>query len=498
MAVRAPDFRPELEWINTGGKQLTLADFRGRILVLDFWTYGCINCIHMIPELAELERRFGGEVIVAGVHSGKFVNERVTANIARACERLGVHHPVLNDRQFRTWREYAVNAWPTLAVVSPEGYVLGMQAGEVTAEQLAPVIGNFIQALKAAGKMGGGAAVPYTMQTQPPEPGELRFPAKVIAQDEQRLFVADTGHHRVVEVDLDDDGVTGRVLRAFGSGRPGWMDGASHAAAFRAPHGLALADEVLFVADTENHLVRAIDLARGTVRTVAGVGDQARRRYDAGLALETPLNSPWDLLWKDGRVYVAMAGPHQLWRIDPLAGTAEPFAGSGAEEVYDADVAMAALAQPSGIATDGGRIYFADAESSAIRYAVPGADVRTIVGSGLFDFGDRDGKGEDARLQHAQGIAWWGRERKVLVADTYNHRVKTVDPYTREARALAGAGEPGLVDGAADEARFWEPGGLAITPDGTRAYVADTNNHALRMVELDTGRVRTVELRAEG
>ncbi|HYH82972.1 MAG TPA: redoxin domain-containing protein [Longimicrobium sp.] len=498
MAVRAPDFRAELEWINTGGRQLTLADFRGRILLLDFWTYGCINCIHMIPELAELERRFGGEVVVAGVHSGKFTNERVTANIARACERLGVHHPVLNDRQFRTWREYAVGAWPTLAIVSPEGYVLGMQAGEVTAEQLTPVIAGWIQALKAAGKMTPGAPVPYAAQTQPPEPGELRFPSGVIAPDAERLFVADTGHHRVIEIALDDDGVTGRVLRGFGSGRPGWMDGPSHAAAFRAPHGLALADEVLYVADTENHLVRALDLVRGNVMTVAGVGDQARSRYTAGRALDTPLNSPWDVLWKDGRVYVAMAGPHQLWRLDPSTGMAEPFAGSGAEELHDADLEMAALAQPSALATDGGRIYFADAETSAIRYAVPGADVRTLVGSGLFDFGDRDGKGEDARLQHAQGLDWWARERKVLVADSYNHRLKTVDPYTLEARALAGTGEPGLVDGGAEEARFWEPGAVAVTPDGARAYVADTNNHALRRVDLDTGQVRTVEVRGEG
>jgi DNA-binding beta-propeller fold protein YncE len=156
---------------------------------------------------------------------------------------------------------------------------------------------------------------------------------------------------------------------------------------------------------------------------------------------------------------------------------------------------MAALAQPSALATDGARVYFADAESSAVRYAVRGADVRTLVGSGLFDFGDRDGVGEEARLEHAQGIAWWAAEKKVLVADTYSHRVKTIDPYTREARSLAGAGEPGFVDGAADEARFWEPGGIAITPNGARAYVADTNNHALRVLDLATREVRTVELR---
>jgi hypothetical protein len=356
------------------------------------------------------------------------------------------------------------------------------------------VIARFVEALKVAGKLGG-AAVPFVAQTQPPEPGTLRFPAKVHAGEDGRLFVADTGHHRVLEVETGGDGASGRIVRAFGSGRAGWMDGQAHTAAFRSPHGLALADGVLYVADTNNHLVRAVDLALGRVTTVAGVGDQARERYAGGPALETPLNSPWDVLWKDGRLYVAMAGPHQLWRIDPAAGSAEVFAGSGAEEVYDAELPMAALAQPSGLATDGGRIYFADAESSAIRYAVPAADVRTVVGTGLFDFGDRDGAGDEVRLQHAQGVAWWARERKVLVVDTYNHRVKTVDAYTREARALAGGGEPGLVDGAADEARFWEPGGITVTPDGTRAYVADTNNHALRVIDLGIRAVRTVELR---
>ena len=492
MAVRAPDFRPELDWINTGDKRLSLADFRGRLLVLDFWTYGCINCIHMIPELAEVERRFGDSVAIVGVHSGKFVNERENANIARACQRLGVHHPVLNDRQFRTWREYAVRAWPTLVVVSPDGYVLGQQAGEVTAEQLSPVLGRFLDALTAEGKIGGGAPIPVVIDPVPPEPGVLRFPQKVLAAD-GRLFVADTGHHRVLEIEVDADGRSGRVVRAIGSGRAGWMDGDARGAAFRAPHGLALADGVLYVADTENHLVRAVDLASGEVRTVAGVGDQARRRYGAGPALETPLNSPWDLLWKDGALYVAMAGPHQIWRLDPAAGTAGPWAGSGAEEVHDAPLAEAALAQPSGLTTDGTRLFFADPESSAVRVAADG-EVRTIVGTGLFDFGDRDGVGDEARLQHAQGLAWWPRGERLLVADSYNHRVKTVSPKTREAVAFVGSGAPGLADGWADEARFQEPGGIAVTPDGARAYVADTSNHALRVIDLDTREVRTVDL----
>jgi sugar lactone lactonase YvrE len=252
---------------------------------------------------------------------------------------------------------------------------------------------------------------------------------------------------------------------------------------------------MLYVADTENHLVRAVDLSDGGVETVAGTGVQARRLQEGGPAREVPLNSPWDLLWKDGALYVAMAGPHQIWRVDPAAGVAEPYVGSGAEELYDAPLAMAALAQPSGLATDGERIYFADPEASAVRWAVPDGETGTVVGTGLFDFGDRDGAGDEARLQHAQGLAWWPAERALLVADTYNHRVKRVDPATREARAFAGSGAPGLADGPAELARFWEPGGITVAPDDTRAWVADTNNHALRTIDLRTARVDTVHLR---
>ncbi|HEU0078507.1 MAG TPA: alkyl hydroperoxide reductase [Longimicrobiaceae bacterium] len=443
-----------------------------------------------------MERLFPpDELAVVGVHSGKFVNERDTANIARACERLGVRHAVVNDRQVRTWREYAVRAWPTLVVVSPDGYVLHTRAGEIPAARLAEMLRGVVEDARAAGKLGAAAPLPVEARSAPPAPGVLRFPAKVHAAPDGRLFVADTGHHRVLEVEVAADGVAGRVVRAFGSGRGGWADGPAGEAELRSPHGLAAAGGTLYVADTGNHLVRAVELADGSVATLAGTGAQARRLQEGGAARATPLSSPWDLLWKDGALYAAMAGPHQLWRSDPAAGRAAPYVGSGAEELYDAPLPMAALAQPSGLATDGERIFFADAEASAIRWATPGGETGTVVGTGLFDFGDRDGTGDDARLQHALGVAWWPAERALLVADTYNHRVKRVDPATREARAFAGSGAPGLADGPAELARFWEPGGIAIAPDGTRAYVADTNNHALRTVELRTGRVDTVRLR---
>lgn len=387
---------------------------------------------------------------------------------------------MLNDRQFRTWREYVVNAWPPLVVVSSDGYVIGTHRGEVMADQLTPPLERAISEAHAAG-------------TLRPSSAHLYVPAKVHAADGDRLFVADTGHHRILEVILDPERRRGRIKRVFGSGEAGWRDGPAGEARFRSPHGLALAGETLYVADTENHLVRAVDLRNGTVTTVAGTGAQARRRSPGRGARETPLNSPWDLLWRDG-VYVAMAGRHQIWRLYVDEARIEVWAGSGAEELHDASLDMAAMAQPSGLGTDGRRIYFADPEASAVRWAAEGERTGTLVGTGLFDFGDCDGVGDEVRLQHALGVAWCRREGMLLVADTYNHRVKGLDPATREAHVFAGTGEVGSSDGAAAGAEFWEPGGLAISADERHAFVADTNNHRLQVIDLATGAVGTVAL----
>jgi sugar lactone lactonase YvrE len=502
VAVRAPGFRPDLEWINTGGVPLTLQHFRGRVLLLDFWTYGCINCIHMVPVLRAIERRFAAEVAVVGIHAGKFPNERVSSNIARACERLGVDHPVLNDRHFRTWREYAISAWPTLVVISPAGYVLGAHRGEVPLDRLERILHGAVEGSRDAGILeptdgatpGSPGEDSCVRTTFVPDSGPLRFPAKVHAAADGRLFVADTGNHRVVEVDVDAERAAGRMVRVIGSGEPGWKDGPTEQARFRAPHGMALHGETLYVADTANHRVRSVDLRAGTVATVAGTGVQARGAPEGGMADEVRLGSPWDVAWAPGTLYVAMAGPHQIWRIELSTRSAEPWCGSGAEELHDASLPRAALAQPSGLAIDGERIFFADAEASAVRWATEAAGTGTVVGTGLFDFGDRDGSGDQVRLQHPLGLAWWRGRGSLLVADTYNHRIKRVDPATREARVLAGSGEAGLRDGGGEGARFWEPGGIAISCDERHAYVADTNNHQVRVVDLASGTVATLVL----
>ena len=408
---------------------------------------------------------------VIGVHSGKFTAERDTARIRDAANRLGNTHPIVNDRQFRTWRSYAVNAWPTIVVLGPEGHVLGMHAGEFEAEQLTPFLEEMIAAAETSGTLVRGAWHPEPDAPVQP-PGALRYPGKV-AIDGSRIAISDTGNDRVLIGTLDGSGRRARIHRVVG-GAPGFADGES--GQLSGPQGLAFDRQTLYVADSGNHAVRAIDLANGALRTLAGTGRQLRSRADAASGA---LSSPWDLALHEGTLHIALAGVHRIVSLDLATGAVRPFCGSGREEIIDGPHSEAALAQPMGLATDGRRLYFADAETSAVRWASLDAsgEVRTLVGTGLFDFGDRDGTGDEVRLQHPQAVAVH-EDGRILVADSYNDSLKWIDPETRSCTTFARG--------------LHEPGGLARA--GGRTYVADTNAHRVVVIDEVTGDQELLDL----
>jgi len=480
----AAEFPAGLEWVNAA-RPLTLAELRGKVVLLDFWTYGCINCVHVIPELQALEAKYHDELVVIGVHSAKFLNEAETVNIELVAERYERREPIVNDAAFEVWRAYGVRAWPTLVLIDPAGNVVGRHEGEGAFAPLDAAIAGTIAAFDARGELdrsprdltdGGGA--PRTV---------LRFPEGVLADAAVgRLFIADSGNDRIVVTDLG-----GVVLEVIGSGSAGLVDGAFEAAAFDWPHGMALASpRLLYVADTGNHAIRLVDLAERTVTTVAGTGEQGYMFGRSVASAEDGINSPWDLAWSDGRLFVAMAGQHQVWRLDPTAGTLHLVAGSGREELRDGAALTAGLNQPTGLTTDGAALFVADSEASAVRRVdlEPGGQVTTLVGTGLFDFGDVDGVGDEVRLQHVQDVDL--ADGYLYLADSYNHKVKRLDPVTREVVTVLGTGAPGWEDGAA--ARFHEPGSVSVA--GRLLYVADTDNHVIRVADLGTGLVRTLDL----
>ncbi len=482
--VDAPDFPEGLEWVNTA-QPISLVDLRGKVVLLDFWTYGCINCIHILPDLERLEAEYPDELVVIGVHSAKFPNEGDTGNLEDVVQRYGIRHPVVNDRDFAIWSSWGANAWPTVAVVDPTGKVVGIRAGEGVYDAVEPVIAGLVGEFDAKQAINRDPiALQLEADTAPDRP--LRYPGKVLAAD-GRLWVADTGHHRILEVDPS----TGDVLAAFGSGARGADDGPAGDATFNAPHGLALGDGRLYIADTNNHLIRAIELDTGTVTTVVGTGDQGWPPASGG-GLEVALSSPWDVAWANGSLYIANAGTHQIWKATPAFDTAGPLIGSAVEGTENGPFASAELAQPSSVTLSGdGRLYFADSESSSIRYGDLALEETFLLVGGdasLFEFGDADGTGNQARLQHPLGTAIAGDT--LYIADTYNSKIKRVDLTSGTVSSWLG-GEAGWADGVSPS--FNEPGGLSI--DGNTLYVADTNNHSIRVIDLDTSVTSTLVLK---
>ena len=481
--VNAPEFPEGVEWLNTR-RPLRLADFSGKLLLLDFWTYCCINCMHVIPTLRRLEREFPEELAVVGVHSAKFDEERSTENVRQAVMRYGVRHPVANDTGMSVWRQYAVRAWPTLMFVDPEGKVIGKIEGELTFEQGVDLVTEMLAEFRLRGIL---RPRPTAFEPERPQASVLSYPGKILADPiGERLFIADSGHHRVLVTDPE-----GEIQTVIGSGDEGIADGVLEGAQFRRPQGMALMGETLYVADTGNHSIRAADLEAATVDTIAGTGAPGAGRVDGGPALTVSLRSPWDLAIVGRRLYIAMAGSHQIWMYDLDSGLIQAVAGNGGENIVDGPPEEALLAQPSGIdADEDGVLFFADSETSAIRQAdlITSHHVSTLVGAGLFEFGDIDGDSASARMQHPLGVAEEGGI--VYVADTYNNKIKRVGLHTLTVGTVAGTGEAGSADGPFRSARFYEPGGLSIM--GGRIYVADTNNNAVRVLDAASERVSTL------
>ena len=483
---RAPELTGGRGWLNID-KPLSLAGLKGKIVLLDFWTYGCINCLHIIPDLERLEQKYANQLVVIGVHSGKYDNEKETDNLRRAIVRYNITHPVYNDADFAVWRAYNVNAWPTRVLIDPAGYIVGYVPGEGNYEPIDRAINQVATEFRARGELN---KQPLKLAVERAKVGDLplAFPGKVLADGQtNRLFIADSSHNRIVLTTLD-----GAFVEAIGTGRAEAGDGPSSSASFDRPQGLALDRDFLYVADTENHLIRRINLKTHSVETIAGTGRQARGLFNgSGPARSVDLNSPWDVQLVGRILYIAMAGPHQIWKLDLDQNVVGVFAGAGREGRKDGSLSEARFSQPSGITSDGRVLYSADSEANVIREIDPGkGEVRTLAGANLFEFGDQDGYGDQVRLQHPLGVLSF--DDRILIADTYNHKIKELDPRKRTVKTLLGNGKPGQKDGGSSS--FFEPAGLSIA--NGKLYVADTNNHAIRVVDLATRETST--LRIEG
>ena len=494
----APELDGGIAWLNTGGPISLKKDLKGKIVLLDFWTLCCINCIHIMPDLARLEKKYPNELVVIGVHSAKFDNEKDTSSIRKAILRYQIEHPVINDADHKVWDAYDIEAWPTLYLIDPEGNKVGFTTGEENYELLDTHIARLIEEHKKK-KTLNEKPIHFDLAKYR-ETGDtpLFFPGKVLADEaSKRLFIADSTHHRIVITDLD-----GKMIAVAGTGLPGKADGEFDKAEFHDPQGMALRDDTLYVADRKNHTIRELDLKAKTVRTIVGNGEHEGSVEHRLLNRPVParsigLNSPWDLFLVGDQLFIAMAGHHQIWTYDLKKREIAPYAGSGRENIGDGPFALASFAQPSGLTSDGKNLYVADSEISSLRKVPLGGQgaVETLLGRGLFIFGDVDGPGRitdrekaksEARIQHALGVTY--HDGKLYVADTYNSKIKVFDLKDQTISTLVGGRSWGWLW----PSLFNEPGGISYAAGNL--YVADTNAHRIRVVNLATKTVKTLAL----
>lgn len=461
--ARADDaiaFPTSLPWYNVS-RPLTLADLKGRAVLLDFFTPGCINCVHMLPVEHELKQRFGEQLVIVGIDSPKFSASATTQGLVDFIHRYQIRHPVILDSNSTLWGAYNVVAWPTIILIGPDGKVRERYIGEQDAGTLAGPIKTALNNAPPVSKLK-----PLPMLVMAGRTSSLSVP-NGLAVSKDAVAIADTGHNRII---LADD--KGRVKTVIGNGCAGGTDGGYGTAEFNHPHGLTFHDGSLYVADTDNQRIRRIDLEHKSVSTVAGTG---KREFIGGgdyHAMKADLNSPWDVAAAGNMLYIAMAGNHQIWRLDLATRRIEPWAGSGREGLRDGSIGSAEFAQPSGLSVHGGILYDVDPESSSVReISLAKQRVHTLIGQGLFDFGNRDGPAGKALLQHAEGVTW--SNGNLYIADTFNNALRRLDLATNKVTTIT----KGLQ----------QPAAVAAL-DTKTLLVAEVNGNRVVSVDLDTGK----------
>uniref|UniRef100_A0A4W3I3Q4 NHL repeat-containing protein 2 n=1 Tax=Callorhinchus milii TaxID=7868 RepID=A0A4W3I3Q4_CALMI len=523
-AVKAPEFEEGLEWVNTDGPLLLHKDLYGKVVVLDFFTYCCINCMHILPDLHALEQKYSSKdgLVVIGVHSAKFPNEKLLQNIQNAVLRYNITHPVVNDADAKLWHELNVTCWPTLIILGPRGNILFTLIGEGQKEKLFSFISVTLKYYKEKGEISDHDIKSKLYRDSLP-PSPLLFPGKIAVDNSgDRLAIADSGHHRILITKKN-----GGILHSIGGPGSGWKDGNFLEASFNSPQGVLMKDSNIYVADTENHVIRKIDLVNEKVSTIAGVGVQGIDREGGKIGTKQSISSPWDLTsGTSGNeinnyriLFIAMAGTHQIWALFLEDGklpkgrnykkeTCICFAGSGNEENRNNSYPhKAGFAQPSGLSLAPEPwtcLFVADSESSSLRsVSLKDGAVKNVVGGerdplNLFAFGDVDGVGVNAKLQHPLGVAWNKQRGLLYAADSYNHKIKVIDPKTKHCATLAGTGEASNIIGPSfSQATFNEPGGLCVGEHGNVLYVVDTNNHQIKVLDLETQIVSVLPITAK-
>ncbi len=480
-------------WLNVS-VPLKTSDLEDRIILLDFWTYACVNCMHMIPEIKKLEEEFGSKLTVIGVHSGKFDNEKDIEGIRNAIVKYDISHPVINDSKFNIWNSFKVKSWPTLILIGPNGRIKDTYVGEGTSQKIREDITSLIKKYRYSLNRD---SLPIVLEKDKIVGHVLSFPSKLeyvkdfesigIAKT-PAILIANSGKNTIVVSSLSGD-----ILLEIGSGKKGLADGTIGSASFNNPHGLLYKNNILYVADTGNHTLRKIDLKKNEVSTIIGSGIRGQILSDSKTVKEVDLASPWDLEFfpDKNNIIIANSGTHQLLKYDIIKETIAPFAGDGVEDIIDGSYPKNSLAQPSAVNIFSGKLYFLDSETSSLRVAEKNGSVKTLVGSGLFEFGHKNGSAKEALMQHPVGLAV--DDTGIYIADTHNSVIRKYDASQSSLSDYSGSGKKNDDVGSnLKNVSYNEPEDIISVLD--KFYVADTNNNRILVVNRNNGAVSVLDV----
>lgn len=469
--IAAPELPPSLDWVNTDTPP-NLAALHGRVTLIHFWTFDCVNCRNVLPDLRYLENKYHDGLSIIGVHTPKFEYQRHGEPVLKAVNRNHIRHPVANDPDYLLWQAYGVDSWPTLAVIDAQGQLAALLPGEGRRQEADTLIAHL---LDEAATQDLRVYESDVATVRPEARAPLRFPSRLVV-GESSLWISDSGHNRILECTHD-----GHVQRQYGSGNPGYWDGRGKDAGFTDPQGLALGKDVLFVADTGNHAVRRVRLLGGDVDTVAGTGTLGHDLPNENLEpAKVGMSAPADVAALGDNVYIAVSGQNQIWQLDMVRNKLVVLAGSGQLGLTDGVGVTASFAQPSSLSLIGQQLVVADAAASAVRLLrLLDNRVSTMVGTGLYEFGDTAGRREDARLQHPLAVCADARGL-IFVADSYNGKIKAINMRSGDVRALN------------LPYRLQEPAGLALGAGAL--WVANTNAHEVVRVDLSSGQIRRLTI----
>jgi len=469
--VAAPELSSALEWVNTD-EAPTLAALRGRVVLLNFWSFDSVNCTNALPDIRSLENKYHDGLSVIGVHTPKYEYQRRAPPVLKAVNRNHIRHPVANDPAYVTWQAYGVQSWPTIALIDAQGQLAALLPGEGRRSEADAMIGHL---LEEAAKQDLRVYESQVSSVRPEPRQPLRFPSALLVTDSS-LWIADTGHNRILECSHE-----GRILRQFGSGNPGFWDGANIDSGFASPQGLAITRDCLFVADTGNHALRRVRLLDGEVKTIAGTGalghDIAHEYVEP---TKIAMSAPSSVAALGDIVYVAVSGQNQIWQYNLNTNKLVVLAGSGKLGLEDGSGVSASLAQPMSLSTIGQQLIVVDSAASAIRaLRLNDNRVSTLLGKGLYEFGDAPGKPDDARLQNPLAACVDARGL-VFIADSYNGKIKALNLRTTEVRTL---NLPYTLQ---------EPSGIALGANSL--WIANTNAHEVVRVDLSSGQIKRLTI----